>query len=162
MARNQEVFGTGGSPMFDASRVFEMQRSAAENASHMASTLWQYSISMNRAWLRLWNNQLSHYTEMPERLAEAQSNFVEQAFDHYRDSIQQMSGQISGFAAQAQVEAQEMVKKTQAAGEEAVDRFRSESEEVENKIKEAATKTVRPKEHRTHGSSEEAHRRGPH
>ncbi len=162
MARNQEVFGSSGTQMFDVSRVFEMQRSAAENASHMAGTLWHYSLSMNRAWLKLWNNQLSHYTGMPERLAEAQSNFVEQAFDHYRESIQQMSGQMSGFAAQAQVEAQEIVKKTQAAGEEAMDRFRSESEEVENKIKEAATKTVRPKEQRTPSGSEEAHRRGPH
>ena len=58
----------------------------------MASTACHYAVSMNHAWLGLWNNQLTQYMEIPERLTDAQTDFIEQAFDHYQESVHQLSG----------------------------------------------------------------------
>ena len=94
MARNREIFGVKGigAQMPDAGVLLDAQRMAAENAARMASTACHYTMSMNRAWLEFWSKHLTQYTELPKRFADAQSDFMQRAFSHYQDSIQQLSG----------------------------------------------------------------------
>jgi hypothetical protein len=154
MARNREALGWNGSQMLDAGRLLAAQRAAAENAAHMTSTACHYVMSMNRAWLNLWSNQLSHCSEIPERLAEAQAGFMQQAFDHYEESMQQMSG----FAMQAEKEAKDAMREARQAGERAGQQFRSEAKDLGR----AMGKINRPKEGRTEEVPQEQRQRGSH
>ncbi len=143
MARNREMSGSDGARMPDPGKILEAQRTAAENAAHMASTACRYAMSMNRAWLNLWNNQLSHYTQLPERFVDAQTHFVEQAFDTYQESVQQ----LSGLAMQAQREAEGIMHETQEAGERTAQQFRMETNNM--------AKGYRPKENRQGNAGED-------
>jgi hypothetical protein len=154
MARNREALGSNSAQMLDVSRLLDAQRAAAENAARMASTACHYTMSMNRAWLSLWSNQLSHYSEIPERIAEAQAGFMQQAFDHYEESMQQMSG----FAKQAEEEVQDAMRKTRKAGEWAGQQFRAEAEDLGRGI----GKINRPKKGRTEGAPQDQPQRGSH
>jgi hypothetical protein len=135
MTRSIEPFSFDGT-LPDAGKILDAQRAAAGNVAHMASTACHYAMSMNRAWLDLWNNQLTQCMQIPERLTEAQTDFVEQAFDHYRESIHQLSGlaqqaqeQTQGAMRQAQETAQGMMRETQEAGERAAQQFSDETKE---------------------------------
>ena len=142
MAGYREPFSMNGG-MPDAGVLLDAQRAAAENTARMASTACHYAMSVNRAWLNFWSKHLTQYSEIPRRFADAQSEFVQKAFNHYQESIQQ----LSGLAEQIQEEAQEAIKETQAAGEQAAQQFKTEAVEM--------TKGSRPKESRHSRSSDE-------
>ena len=135
MARNGEPFSlNAGLP--EAGKILDAQRAAAGNVAHMASTACHYAVSMNRAWLGLWNNQLTQYMEIPERLTDAQTDFIEQAFDHYQESVHQLSGiarqaqeQTQGAMRQAQETGEGTMRETQETGERAVQQFSDEARE---------------------------------
>jgi hypothetical protein len=150
MARNQEISGVKGigTQMPDAGVLLDAQRTAAENAARMASTACNYTMSMNRAWLEFWSKHLTQYTELPKRFADAQSDFMQRAFGHYQDSIQQ----LSGAAEEAGEEIEEAAGETEKAGERATASFREETKEM--------GKAAKPKESRGPRPSEEPHRPG--
>src|SRR5208337_2881762 len=111
MASNREPFSLNGmsGQIPDAGVLLDAQRAAAENAARMAGTACHYAMSVNRAWLNFWSNHLTQYTEIPKRFADAQTDFVERAFDHYQESIKQ----LSGLAKQAQAEVEEVIRETE-------------------------------------------------
>jgi hypothetical protein len=129
--------------MPDAGVFLDAQRAAAENAARMASTACHYTMSVNRAWLNFWTKHLTQYSEMPKRFADAQTDFVERAFSHYQESVQQ----LSGIAEQIEEEAKEVMRETQAAGEQAAQQFRAEASDMQ--------KASRPKEMRPPRAAEE-------
>ncbi|MGA7327039.1 MAG: hypothetical protein WBX25_21770 [Rhodomicrobium sp.] len=116
MARTRESLGGNetAAQLPDAGVLFEAQIAAAENATRMAGTACHYAISMNRAWLNLWNNRLMQYTELPKRLAGAQIDFMEKAFDQYQDSIHQ----LGEMTTQATNETEAALEKTVHAASE--------------------------------------------
>src|SRR5262249_10905477 len=120
--------------------------------TRMASAAWHYAMSMNRAWLELWSNRLSEYTELPKRLLDVQTGFMEHAFDHYRESLQQ----LGGLASQAQHEAEGMMRGFEEAGERAGQELRQDAKD--------AAKGGRPKEFRPQSASQNQreHQRGSH
>ena len=136
MARNREILGFNGmgAQIPDAGVLLEAQRAAAENAARMATTACHYTMSLNRAWLDFWSKHLTQYTELPKRFADAQSDFVERAFGHYQESIQQ----LSSIAQEAGAEIQEAVEEGGKAGERTARRFMDEEKEM--------SKPARPKE----------------
>ena len=103
---------------------------------------------MNRAWMNFWSNHLTQYTEIPKRFADAQTDFVKQAFDHYQESIQE----LSGMAKQVQEEVQEVIRETEETGERAAQQLRAEAKDF--------AKGARPKEARP--QSDAGHQRGAH
>jgi hypothetical protein len=117
MARNRDTFGLNEitAQMPHAGALLDVQRTAAENAARMAGATCHYAMCWNRAWLNFWSNHLSQYTELPRRFADAQSNFFEQAFDHYQESIQE----LGSLASQMQSEAEDAMRETQEAGKQA-------------------------------------------
>jgi hypothetical protein len=150
MARNQDTFGPNGNgitaQMPNAGTLLQAQRSAAENAARMAGATCHYAMSWNRAWLNFWSNHLSQYTELPRRFADAQSNFFEQAFDHYQESIQE----LGGLASQMQGEAEDAMRETQDAGEQAAREFHTGARD----LRKDASKQNRRKESQTGGGEE--------
>ncbi len=150
MARNQEIsgFNSIGTQIPDASALLDAQRAAAENAARMASTACHYTMSVNRAWLEFWSKHLTQYTELPKRFADAQTDFMEQAFGHYRKSIQQ----LSRLAAEAGEQIEETIRETGREGERTAQQLLEEAKEM--------GKGNRPKESRPPRASEgqRAHR----
>ncbi len=69
MQKNQEIHGQDGAGVPNAGSIIEAQRVAVENASNMASAAFRYAISMNRAWLDLWESRVDEYFELPKRFA---------------------------------------------------------------------------------------------
>ena len=57
------------------------QRAATEN-KRMANAAWHYALSLNKAWLELWDFRLDDYMNLPKRCVDVQTDFVEQTFDH--------------------------------------------------------------------------------
>ncbi|MGO9171479.1 MAG: hypothetical protein ACLP7P_05900 [Rhodomicrobium sp.] len=150
MASNREPFSLNGmsGQIPDAGVLLDAQRAAAENAGRMAGTACHYAMSMNRAWLNFWSNHLAQYTEIPKRFADAQTDFVKQAFDHYQESIHE----LSGTAKQVQEEVQEVIRETEETGERAAQQLRAEAKDF--------AKGTRPKETRPQSAGE--HQRGAH
>ena len=101
--------------------LMEIQRAAAENGAGMASLAYNYAMSVNRAWFDLWNIRLTQYRELPKRLADAQTDFIEQAFDDYQESIQQ----LGGIATKATDEAGAAMQQVASKGEEFADQVHS-------------------------------------
>jgi len=93
--------------------LMEAQRAAAENATRVAKAAWDNALSINKAWMELWDNRLNEYLHLPKRLMIAQTDFLEQAIDHYQESLQK----VAGLATKAAQDTQAAVKETQAAGE---------------------------------------------
>jgi hypothetical protein len=157
MARQQETFGSNAIQMLDPGRIMEAQRAAAENAARVTSTAMRYAMSMNQAWLNLMNNQLTHYFRMPERLAETQRDFIEQAFDQYQESMEQMSG----LAMKVQEEAGDAMRETQAAAENTGRTFAGEAKEMGKNLQKDMTKINRPREGGHANSRESRSQRQP-
>lgn len=129
----------------DAGMVMQAQRAATENASKMANAACHYAISMNKAWLELWDSRLNDYLELPKRFVAAQTDFMEHAFDHYQESMQK----LGGLASKVSQEAETAVREAQEASDRAAQKFQSE-------MKETAW-GARPKEspmHSGHGGEE--------
>ena len=119
MAQKQEIFGFNGmgAQIPDAGVLMDSQRAVAENSARMASTACLYSMSMNLAWLEFWSRHLAQYTELPKRLAGAQTDFMQRALGNYQESLQQ----LGGLAAKAEEQIEETVRETGQAGERAVE-----------------------------------------
>jgi hypothetical protein len=153
MARNREIWGLNGigAQIPDAGVLLDAQRAAAENAARVASSACHYTMSLNRAWLEFWSKHLTQYTELPKRFAEAQTDFMERAFGHYQESMQQ----LSEMAEEAGEEFQEAVQETGKVSERATQRFLDEARD--------AGKAGRPKEAKPPRVGEEAReQRGTH
>ena len=87
---------------------------------------YHYALSVNKAWIELWNDRLNAYLELPKRFVNAQTDFVEQAVAHYQESLQK----LGDLATKATQHAQSAVKETQAAGERVARQFQSELKEM--------------------------------
>jgi hypothetical protein len=148
MARNRDTFGLNEitAQMPHAGALLEVQRTAAENAARIAGVTCHYAMSWNRAWLNFWSNHLSQYTELPRRIADAQSSFFEQAFDHYQESIQE----LGGLASQIQGEAEGVMRETQEAGKRAAQELNTATSDLGKD----AGKQNRQKESRPAGGEE--------
>ncbi len=101
--------------------LMDAQRAAAENATRVAKAAWHNTVSVNKAWMELWGNRFNEYLELPKRFVDAQTEFMEQAIDHYQDSLQK----LSGLATKATQDTQAVAKETQAAGERIAHQFQS-------------------------------------
>jgi hypothetical protein len=66
------------------------RRAVTENATRIANAAIHYALSVNKAWIELWGNRLDEYLELPKRFVNAQTDFVEQAVDHYQESLQKL------------------------------------------------------------------------
>ena len=99
--------------------LMEAQRAATEMQTRMANATYHYALSVNKAWIELWNDRLNAYLELPKRFVNAQSDFVEQAVAHYQESLQK----LGVLATKATQHAQSAVKETQAAGERVARQF---------------------------------------
>ncbi len=106
--------------------LMEAQRAATENATRIANAACHYTLSVNKAWIELWGNRLNEYLELPKRFVNAQTDFVEQAVDHYQESLQK----LGDLATKATQHAQSAVKETQAAGERVARQFQSELKDM--------------------------------
>jgi hypothetical protein len=78
--------------------LMEAQRAATENATRIANAACHYALSVNKAWIELWGNRLNEYLELPKRFVNAQTEFVEQAVDHYQESLQRLRNMMSGLS----------------------------------------------------------------
>ncbi len=138
MARNRETLGLNGivAQIPNTGVLLDAQRAAAENAARMASTACHLTMSVNRAWLEFWGKHLTQYTELPKRFADAQSDFMQRAFGHYQESMQQ----LTSLAAEAEEEIAETARESEKAGEQTTKRFLEEAKEM--------GKGSRPKESR--------------
>jgi len=147
MQRNRETNSTDEmSPKFpDAGALISVQRAATENATRMANAACHYALSVNHAWLELWDSNLDDYLELPKRFVNAQTDFIERAFDHYQESMQK----LGSLATKATREAQSAAMETQAAAERSARQFQSDAKEMGGN---------RPKENPMHGGGEH---RGP-
>jgi hypothetical protein len=127
MQQNRETHGSDevSVKLPDAGMVVQAQRAATENASKMATAAAHYAISLNKAWLELWDTRVNEYVEWPKRLANAQAEFVEHAFDHYQESLQK----IGGLASRVSQEAETAVREAQEASDRAAQKFQSEMKE---------------------------------
>ena len=122
MEKNQETNSLNMGVMLPGPGILmETQRAAAENSARLASLAYNYAMSINRAWFDLWNNRLTQYMELPKRLADAQTDFIEQAFDDYQESIQQ----LGGITTKATGEARAAMQHAASKGEEFADQVRS-------------------------------------
>ena len=93
--------------------LMDAQRAATENATRVAKAAWENALSANKAWIELWDNRFNEYLELPKRFVDAQTEFLEQAIDHYQESLQK----FGGLATKAAKDTQAAAKETQAAGE---------------------------------------------
>jgi hypothetical protein len=145
MQRNREANGADemGAKVPDAGALLEAQRAATENATRMANTACHYALSLNRAWLDLWESHLAEYLELPKRFLDAQTSFIEQTFDHYQESMQK----LGSLASKATREAQSAMRETEVAGERVARQLQSETKEM--------GWGNRPKEGPMHSSDEE-------
>jgi hypothetical protein len=109
----------------DAEMVMEAQRAATESASKMATAACHYAISINRAWLDLWDSHLNEYLDLPKRLADAQADFLEHAVEHYQESMEK----LGGLASKVSQEAEGAMREAQEASECAGQKFQSEAKE---------------------------------
>jgi hypothetical protein len=146
MQQNRETHGSDelSVKLPDAGMVMQAQRAATENASKMANAACHYAISINRAWLDLWDNRVNEYLDWPKRLAHAQADFLEHAFDHYQESMQK----LGGLASKVSQEAETAVRETQEASDRATQRFQSEMKET--------GWGARPKESSLHGGQSQS------
>ena len=96
----------------DAGMLLAAQRAATKNAARMANAACHYAVSLNRGWLNLWDSYLDDYLDPPKHFVNAQTAFIEQAFDHYQESVQQ----LGSLAAKATRNAQSAVNATEAVG----------------------------------------------
>lgn len=128
MQSNREASGLDvmATKLPDVGVLIEAQRAATENANRMVNAACHYTLSINRAWLDLWDSRLSEYMEFPKRLMDAQTSFLENAFDHYQESMQK----FGGLAAKARDEAQTVLRETEEEGERVVRRFQSDAKEA--------------------------------
>jgi hypothetical protein len=128
MQQKRETHGTDevSVKLPDAGMVMQAQRAATENASKMANAACHYAISINRAWLDLWDSRLNAYLDLPKRFVDAQADFLEHAFDHYQESMQKMGG----LASKVSQEAETAVRETQEASDRAAQKFQSEMKET--------------------------------
>jgi hypothetical protein len=123
----------------DAGVIVQAQRAATENASRVASAALHYAISVNRAWLETWDGRLNDYLDLPKRFAEAQTEFLEHAYQHYQEGVQR----LGGIATKVSQEAEIAVRESQEASGRAAEKFQSE-------LKESGW-GARPKESSGHG-----------
>ena len=130
MQSNREANGADADEMSaklpDAGALLNAQRAAAENATRMANAACHYALSLNRAWLDLWDSRLDDYLDLPKRFVSAQTDFIEQAFEHYQESMQK----LGSLATKASRDAQSAVRETEAAGERAARQFQSDMKDV--------------------------------
>ena len=104
--------------------LIEAQRAATENATQIAKAAWHNALSVNKAWMELWDNRLEEYLKLPKRFVDAQTHFVEQAVNHYQESLQK----LGGLATKATHDAQAAVKETQAAEERVARQFQGDGQ----------------------------------
>jgi hypothetical protein len=64
--------------------------------------------------------------DLPKRFVNAQTDFIEQAFDHYQESMQQ----LGRLATNATRDARSAVREKEAAGDRAARQFQSETKEM--------------------------------
>jgi prefoldin subunit 5 len=76
--------------------------------------------------------------ELPKRFVDAQTDFVKQAVDHYRESLQK----LGDLATKATQHAQSAVKETQAAGERVARQSSRNSKTWAGAMVRAATKST--------------------
>jgi hypothetical protein len=153
MQSNRETSGLDvmATKLPDVGVLIEAQRAATENASRMVNAACHYTLSINRAWLDLWDSRLSEYIELPKRLIDAQTDFLEQAFDHYQESLQK----FGSLAAKAKDDAEEAVSEAQHEGERVVRRFQSDAKEAwsgrpkENPMRSASEESREPEQQRS-------------
>ena len=128
MAKDREMFTWNGigAQIPDAGIMLDAQRAAAGTAARVASGACHYAMSVNKAWLSFWSNHLTQYTEIPKRLADAQSDFMQKAFEHYQESVEQ----LSGLAKKAEEEVREVIRETGEAGERAYQQFQTEARDM--------------------------------
>ena len=90
MERNRETNGAEEitAKLPDAGALMDAQRAATENATRIANAAGHYALSLNRAWLDLWDSHLNDYLEFPKRFVNVQTDLIEQTFDHYQESLQ--------------------------------------------------------------------------
>jgi len=150
MTRDRETssFGETKVKLPDAGVILEAQRAAAENASRVANAAWHYALSINRAWIDLWDSRLPDYLELPKRFALVQTDFFEQAFDHYQESVQKLGGIAKQAASKIKEETESAIRDTQAAGDRAAHQFQSET-------KDGGSWGERPMENPLHNAGEE-------
>ena len=72
----------------DAGALISVQRAATENATRMANAACHYALSVNHAWLELWDSHLDDYLELPKRFVNAQT-------DLHRASFRSLSGKYA-------------------------------------------------------------------
>jgi Phasin protein len=155
MAKDRETYGLNVAAQIpNAGVLLEAQRAAAENAAKIAGATCHYAMSWNRAWLNFWSNHLSQYTELPRRFADVQTDFMEQAFDHYQRSIQE----LGVLASQMQHEAEDTIRATQDLGKQAAQELRPEATKD---ISKGMAKEGRPKEAHP-GEDQRGRQRGAH
>ncbi len=106
--------------------LMEAQRAATENAMRVAKAAWHNTVSVNKAWMELWDNRFNEYLELPKRFVDVQTEFMEQAVEHYQESLQK----LSGLATKAAQDTQAVAKETQAAGERIAHQFQSSLEDM--------------------------------
>ena len=137
MQRNREANGADemSAKLPDAGTLMEVPRAATENAMRMTNAAYHYALSVNRAWIDLWDSRVDDYLELPKRFVDAQTDFIEKAFDHYQESMQM----LRSLATKATRDAQSAVRETEAAGEWAARHFQSETREMgwDNRPKES-------------------------
>ncbi len=128
MQRNRETNGADeiSAKLPDAGALLDAQRAATQNATRIASAACHYALSVNRAWLESWDSRVNDYMDFPTRFINAQTDLIEQAFDHYQESLQQ----LGSLAATATRDAQSAISEAEAAGEQATRQFQSETKEM--------------------------------
>lgn len=151
MQQNRETHDSEGMGVPNAGLIMDAQRAATENASKMANAACHYALSVNRAWLDIWDSRLNEYFELPKQFVEAQTDFMEHAFDHYKESLQK----LGGLASKLTEEAGSAVRETQEAGDRAARQFQQDAKDL--------AWGARPKENPIHGGSEDRReQRGSH
>ncbi len=128
MQRNRETNGAEemNAKLPDAGVLLDAQLAATENATRMANAACHYALSVNRAWLDLWDRHLGDYLELPKRFMSVQTDFIGHAFDHYQEGMQK----LTGLATQATRDAQSAVREAEDAGERAAQQFQSDTKEM--------------------------------
>ena len=92
----------------------------------MANAACHYALFLNRGWLDLWESYLDDYLDAPKRFVNAQTACIEQAFDHYQESMQQ----LGSLATKATRDARSAVRATEAERDRAACQFQSETTEM--------------------------------
>jgi len=154
MQRNRETNGADeiSATLPDAGALLEAQRAATENATRIASAACHYALSLNRAWLELWDSRVNDYMEFPKRFVNAQTDLIEQTFDHYQESVQQ----LGALATKTTRDAQSVMRETEAAREQAARQLQSETKEMgwnrpkENPMNSGGEERREPEQHGAH------------